>query len=133
MGWMERLFGEAGNRMGREGSLSATEERMRPGMDGDYDLQLREKAGLREPPPPPEYMGLEGEYDLNGLLKRVALAFDRDPLLSDLPDLQVSQQDSTIVLRGTVPNQMVLDRLTETAGKVDGTKAVDTSQVKASM
>ncbi|MBW4640200.1 MAG: BON domain-containing protein [Gloeocapsa sp. UFS-A4-WI-NPMV-4B04] len=102
---------------------------MSPGLTGEYDWDLREKAGENQPPPPPEYMGLEGEYDQLGLAKRVAEAFEQEPHIDEIETLQICQDGSTIVLRGCVPSESVLSHLKEVAAKVDGTKAVDTSQV----
>jgi hypothetical protein len=102
---------------------------MSPGLNGEYDLEVREKAGMHEPPAPPEYMGLEGEYDQFGLIKRVAAALDQDPNIDDIETLQIVQDSSTIVLQGSVPSQSILNYLEEVVAKVDGTKAVDTTQV----
>jgi hypothetical protein len=74
-------------------------------------------------------MGLEGEYDVTGLAKRVAAAFDRDTNLSKIETLDIAQDGSTILLKGSVPEASVLDHLVEIAEKVDGSKAIDTSQV----
>jgi hypothetical protein len=102
---------------------------MSPGLDGDYDWELREKAGMHTPPTPPEFMGLEGEYDSCGLAKRVAIALDQEPDIEDLSTLSIVQAGSTIRFTGAVPDQDTLDRIVELTAKVDGTKSVDTSQV----
>jgi hypothetical protein len=72
---------------------------------------------------------LEGEYDPEGLAKRVAIAFDRDPQISEIESLEINQSGGTIVFRGSVPSSDVLQYMEAVAAKVDGTKAVDTSQV----
>lgn len=82
-----------------------------------------------ETPIPPEYVGLKGELDRNGLAKRVALAFDNDPELQDIDTLYVAQMDSKVILKGEVPNQPVLDRMVQVAQGIDGAETVDTSQV----
>ncbi len=102
---------------------------MSPGLTGEYDCDRREKAGEHQSPPPPEYMGLEGEYDRVGLAKRVAEAFEQGSHIAEIETLQICQDGSTIVLRGCVPSESVLNHLKDVAAKVDGTKAVDTSQV----
>jgi hypothetical protein len=40
---------------------------------------------------PPERQGLNGEYDQNGLAKRVALAFDEDGRFDEIDSLYVTQ------------------------------------------
>lgn len=129
MSWLQRLFGEAGSRnTGRE-DTNQVDEPMSPGLTGEYDLELREKAGMHQPPPPPECMGLEGEYDPSGLAKRVATALDQEPDVADIETLQVTQEGSTVVFEGAVPSMSALNRITDVAARVDGVKVVDTAQV----
>ncbi len=79
----------------------------------------------------PDYkVGLNGEFDQSGLAKRVALAFDEDSQLDDVDGLYVAQTSATVVLKGTVPSQDILNKMIKVAKGVDGTDAVDTSQVK---
>jgi hypothetical protein len=78
---------------------------------------------------PPERLGLNGEYDQSGLAKRVALAFDQDPQLDDMNSLWVAQTGSTVVLKGKVPSQEILNKMISVARSVHGTAAVDTNQV----
>ena len=79
----------------------------------------------------PDYkVGLNGEFDQSGLAKRVALAFDEDNQLDDVEGLYVAQTSATVVLKGTVPSQDILDKMVRVAKGVDGTDSVDTSQVK---
>ncbi|MBE9129834.1 MULTISPECIES: phospholipid-binding protein [unclassified Coleofasciculus] len=78
---------------------------------------------------PPERVGLNGEYDQSGLAKRVALAFDEDSQLDDIDTLYVAQTGSTVVLKGKVPNQQILDKMVGVAKGVQGATAVDTKQV----
>ncbi|MUG91434.1 hypothetical protein F7734_02600 [Scytonema sp. UIC 10036] len=85
MSWLERHFGqEADSQENNNHNPQAVEEQMSPGLTGKYDRSLREKAGEHQPPPPPEYMGLEGEYDEHGLAKRVAKALDLEPNLASI-------------------------------------------------
>lgn len=129
MSWLERLFGaESSSDMSRD-TIQVDQERMSPGLSGEYDLELREKAGMHQPPPFPEHMGFEGEHDSSGLAKRVAAALDQDSGISDIDTLQITQESSTIVLEGSVPSASTLQRIIDVASKVDGTKAVDTNQV----
>lgn len=105
------------------------DERMSPGLTGKYDWQVREKASVHTPPPPPECMGLEGEYDPMGLVKRVAVAFDQDPLIGEILTLQVVQVGRAIAFKGEIHDPALLQRMVEVASQVDGTTIVDTQGV----
>jgi len=78
---------------------------------------------------PPERRGLHGEYDQSGLAKRVVAAFD-EAGVEDAPHLYVAQTGTTVVFKGAVHSEAVLDRVSAIARGVDGATAVDTSQVK---
>ena len=79
----------------------------------------------------PNYkVGLNGEFDDSGLAKRVTLAFDEDSQLDDVDTLWVAQTSATVVLKGKVPSQAVLDKMVKVAKGVEGTDAVDTQQVE---
>ena len=78
---------------------------------------------------PPERVGLNGEYDQSGLAKRVALAFDEDAQLADLERLWVAQTGSTVVLKGEVPSQALLNKAVAVAQSVSGATSVQTDQV----
>ena len=79
----------------------------------------------------PDYkVGLDGDFDESGLAKRVALAFDEDNQLDDIDTLWVAQTSATVVLKGKVPSQAILDKMVTVAKGVDGATAVDTSQVE---
>lgn len=78
---------------------------------------------------PAERMGLNGEYDQSGLAKRVAKAFDDDAELDDIATLWVAQTGGTVVLKGSVPNQGLLDKCVSIANGVNGATSVDSSQV----
>ncbi|MBD1889934.1 BON domain-containing protein [Coleofasciculus sp. FACHB-SPT9] len=132
MTWLERQFGQ--QKTSTEGDskhdAQAVEQQMSPGLTGEYDWELREKAGMHKPPTLPEYMGFEGEYDANGLAKRVAAAFDQEPNLKNIDTLEIAQDGGTIILTGSVPDQSILSHVEAVAAKVDGTKAVDLHQVE---
>lgn len=130
MSWFEKLFGQQSEVSDKRESAQTTVELMSPGLNAPYDQPLREKAGMHEPPPPPEYMGVEGEYDVQGLIKRVALAFDQDPDIGDIPTLHIAQHGSTLILTGSLPDKATMQHITEVVCKVDGSKAIDTSQLK---
>jgi osmotically-inducible protein OsmY len=78
---------------------------------------------------PPERLGLNGEYDQSGLAKRVALAFDEDSQVGDIDTLWVAQTGSTVVLRGKVPNQNILQKMVTKARSVNGATGVNTDEV----
>lgn len=78
---------------------------------------------------PPERMGLNGEYDESGLAKRVTLAFDQDQQIDDIHTLWVAQTGSTVVLKGKVPNQDILNKMVSVARTVNGATTVNTSEV----
>jgi hypothetical protein len=78
---------------------------------------------------PIERQGLNGEYDQSGLAKRVVKAFD-DAGVEDAPHLYVAQHDTTIVFKGNVANQGVLEQVSGIAKGVEGCTGVDTSEVK---
>lgn len=82
-----------------------------------------------EPSIPLERMGINGEYDQMGLAKRVIVAFEEDSEISDLETFYVAQIGSTVVLKGQVPTQQLLDKMVTVAKGVSGTTAVDVSEV----
>ncbi len=77
----------------------------------------------------PERLGVNGEYDQSGLAKRVALAFDEDASVTDVETLWVAQTGGSVVLKGEVPSQEILDRMVELASGVSGTTDVSIDQV----
>ena len=78
---------------------------------------------------PPERVGLSGEYDQSGLAKRVAAAFDDDSELDDVHTLYVAQTGGTVVLKGSVPSQAILNKMVAVAKGVPGATGVTTDQV----
>lgn len=130
MGWLKRLFGEdTPDQTETKRDSSVRDPRMGPGLTGQYDWDLREKAGMHEPPLPPVRLGLEGEFDEQGLAKRVAAAFDRVPELEAISTVTLRQEGSSIILEGAVPDQETIARLVDVASSVDGTQAVDTRKM----
>lgn len=112
MGWLKRLFGLE-----------------KPQNAPSYTAQPAAQNYAPTQSVPPERMGLNGEYDQNGLAKRVALAFDQDPNLDDIDTLYVAQTGSTVVLKGSVPNQNILNKMISIARTVQGATGVETNQV----
>jgi osmotically-inducible protein OsmY len=77
----------------------------------------------------PERLGVNGEYDQSGLAKRVALAFDGDSDVMDVDSLWVAQTGGSVVLKGSVPSQEILDKMIELASGVSGATDVSVDQV----
>lgn len=77
-----------------------------------------------------ERIGLDGEYDASGLAKRVAKALAEDSILSGISTIYVAQNDSNIILKGTISERNFLDRLMTVAQSVQGVGEVDVSQVQ---
>jgi hypothetical protein len=59
----------------------------------------------------------------------VSLAFDEDASVTDVDTLWVAQTGSSVVLKGSVPSQEILDRMVEIASGVSGTTNVAIDQV----
>ncbi|MBW4631117.1 MAG: phospholipid-binding protein [Iphinoe sp. HA4291-MV1] len=112
MGWLQRLFGQ--------------EKPENAQVNPEPAAPSEETGGETIPP---ERLGLEGEYDQSGLAKRVALAFDEDPSFDDIDTLWVAQLGSTVVLKGSVPSQDILDQLVNIASGVTGATDVQSDQV----
>jgi osmotically-inducible protein OsmY len=133
MGWLKRLFGQekprsGGNQQAATRSAAAPQAAQRA--TASRNTAAGPSASSSADNIPAERVGLNGEYDDSGLAKRVALAFDEDSTLDDIETLWVAQTGSTVVLKGTVPNQQILDRMVSVAKGVRGAKAVDTTQAK---
>ena len=121
MGWLKRLFG-----MGKpkDAKVNPTPQ---PTQAAPSKPTAQAPTGNQSIPP--ERLGLNGEYDQSGLAKRVALAFDEDSQLDDIDTLWVAQTSSTVVLKGTVPSQDILNKMVSVAKGVNGATKVDTNQV----
>ncbi len=115
MGWLQRLFGQE----------KPEDAQVNPEPAASQDTG--ESTATESVPP--ERQGLNGEYDQNGLAKRVALAFDEDGRFDDIDSLYVAQTGGTVVLKGEVPSQETLDELVEIAKGVSGATDVSSDQV----
>jgi osmotically-inducible protein OsmY len=113
MGWLQRLFGM---------------EKPEDAQVNPEPTLLAENSSEGESIAP-ERMGLNGEYDQSGLAKRVALAFDEDSRFDAIDSLWVAQTGSTVVLKGSVPDQGTLDELVSIAQGVTGATDVQSDQV----
>lgn len=74
---------------------------------------------------PPERMGLQGEYDHQGLAKRVAFAFQQQFTPVELEGLRVTQRGAVVVLAGRIPQQKLLIKLVNIAMATAGTADVE--------
>jgi osmotically-inducible protein OsmY len=119
MGWLKRLFG-----MEKPQNAQVNPE---PQQVTQAPAAAATPAAIQSIPP--ERVGLNGEYDQSGLAKRVALAFDQDAQLDDVNTLWVAQTSGTVVLKGKVPSQDILNKMVSVARSVNGATAVDTTQV----
>ena len=126
MGFLQRLFG-----IGKPKNAQVN-----PQPNPSFQNQGASQAAFQQAPGgsntqhiSPERMGLNGEYDQSGLAKRVALAFDENPNLTNIDTLWVAQTGTTVVLKGEVPNQQLLSQMVSVARGVNGATNVDTSQV----
>lgn len=79
---------------------------------------------------PPEKGGIHQQYDQYGLAKRVAAAFDENPEISNIHTLYIEQIDSTILLKGKVPNQSALEKMINIAAQVRGVSVINFSCVE---
>ena len=77
----------------------------------------------------PERVGINGEYDQSGLAKRVAVAFEGEDSVKDEEQLWIAQTGGSVVLKGTVSSQEVLDKMVELASGVSGATDVAIDQV----
>ncbi|MEQ9372633.1 MAG: BON domain-containing protein [Coleofasciculus chthonoplastes F3-SA18-01] len=125
MGWLKRLFGMD---KPKEAKVNPPTQQP-PTSAASRPKTSQAPATTQQSTIPPERQGLHGEYDQSGLAKRVALAFDEDPDLDDIDTLYVAQTSTTVVLKGQVPNQAILDKMVKVAKSVNGAKSVDTNQV----
>ncbi len=121
MGWLQRLFG-----MEKPQNAQVNPE---PQPEQQAVTAEAAPASAATQSIPPERVGLNGEYDQSGLAKRVALAFDQDSQIDDIHTLWVAQTGSTVVLKGKVPSQDILNKIVSVARGVNGATNVDTSEV----
>lgn len=78
---------------------------------------------------PPERIGLNDEYDHNGLAKRVALEFSKTFEPDELEGLKITQRGTVVVLLGAVPSQQFLVKLVAVVMDVSGAVDVEINGV----
>jgi osmotically-inducible protein OsmY len=125
MGWLKRLFGLE---KPQNAEVNPTPQAVPQAPNATFAPDTTAPSTATQSIPP-ERMGLNGEYDQSGLAKRVALAFDQDPQLDDINTLWVAQTGGTVVLKGKVPSQDILNRMVSVARSVNGATGVETNQV----
>jgi hypothetical protein len=79
---------------------------------------------------PPERVGLCGEYDHNGLTKRVLQTFQTHIDTKELQQLTISQRGAVVVLVGKVRTRSLLERLSQLAYATYGAIEVETHGVR---
>ena len=79
---------------------------------------------------PIERIGLYGELHLSGLAQRVVKAFEQDSELANISNVHVAQQGKTVILKGTISDLTLLNRMTNIASNVEGVTKVDTNSLK---
>jgi len=75
---------------------------------------------------PPERVGLNGEYDHNGLAKRVEQRFREQFARSRLRSLGVTQRGRVVVLAGEISDLALLGQLVRVALEIPGASHVET-------
>ena len=80
--------------------------------------------------PPPERVGLNGEYDHSGLAKRVDRALRQAFLPQTLEQLTVTQRGRVVVFIGRVLNAGLLRQFADVAAKVSGATNIETRGVR---
>jgi hypothetical protein len=78
---------------------------------------------------PPERIGLNGEYDHNGLAKRVALEFSKTFEADELETLRIAQRGTVVVVLGNIPSQQFLIKLVAVVMGVNGAVDVEINGV----
>ncbi len=125
MGWLKRIFGLEKPENAQVNPAPAPQ----PQQQNEVQTVASAPAPAATETIPPERVGLNGEYDQSGLAKRVTLAFDQDQQIDDIHTLWVAQTGGTVVLKGEVPNQDILNKMVSVARTVNGATSVDTSHV----
>lgn len=78
---------------------------------------------------PPERVGLRGEYDYDGLAKRVTAALKQNFAPEEVCGLRVSQRGAVVVIVGEISSQWLLVRLVRVAMGVSGAAEVEVNGV----
>lgn len=79
---------------------------------------------------PPERVGLNGEYDHNGLARRVVQALGQQFEPAEIAGLRVSQRGAVVILMGNISSQRLLIRLVNVAMGISGATDVELNGVR---
>lgn len=130
MSWLKRVFSSMSpssfNPVMAQSSYNAP---LSSGFAGNPGLTSRTEWGSQKSDLPLEYVGIQGEYDPQGLAKRVAQRFDQHPQVSKIETLCIIQNGARISLLGKIDDGVLLQQVIDLAKQVSGTKGVDVSQV----
>lgn len=74
---------------------------------------------------PPERLGLNGEYDHNGLARRVRYQCGKSLGNETIEKLKIRQRGSVVVLYGCVPNRELLEKIVRVAIQAEGATSVE--------
>ncbi|MGC1309926.1 MAG: BON domain-containing protein [Phormidesmis sp.] len=77
---------------------------------------------------PPERIGVMGEYDYNGLAKRVMHSFQQ-AFGDEVSRLKVRQRGCVVILTGVVASRSLLNHLVSLANRVEGAALVELYRV----
>lgn len=100
-----------------------------PAVNSHFGAVTKEWSMNRFHSSPPERIGLAGEYDYNGLAKRVMHSFHQH-VREDLSQLKVRQRGCVVILTGVIPSRSLLTRLVTLANRVEGAALVELYRVK---
>lgn len=78
---------------------------------------------------PPERIGLNGEYDHNGLAKRVQAVLNQSFQAETLRHIKVRQRGAMVVLLGTISDRALLAAIVKVAMTVEGAIGVEVNGV----
>jgi hypothetical protein len=78
---------------------------------------------------PPERIGLNGEYDHDGLAKRVALELSKTFEPDEVENLRIAQRGTVVLLLGNVSSQQFLIKLVAVVMNVNGAVDVEINGV----
>jgi hypothetical protein len=74
---------------------------------------------------PPERVGIDGEYDYNGLANRVSQALEQQFSYEDLQYLKVRQRGTVVVLSGKLFSQQLLQQICSISLNISGATDVE--------
>lgn len=82
---------------------------------------------------PPERVGLDGEYDYYGLVKRIKTSFHGQVGREAVKQLTIKQRGSAVILSGQVDTLELLDQLVDLALHTEGTTHVEVHDVQVNV